>query len=95
MNTFSIPTITIGLGSNNLNQPQVSMVAAARAIHPQYNPSTYANDIALLRLPINVTFTTSIQSIRLPARSQANNQFLNVVATICGFGRVTDQSKFL
>lgn len=81
------------MGSNNLNLPQVSMIASSRIVHPNYNPNTFANDIALLRLPITLQFTTTIQSIRLPALSQTNNQFLNMEGTITGFGRVTDQSN--
>lgn len=90
---YSIQTITVGMGSNNLHLPQVSMISSSRVIHPNYNPNTFANDVALLRLPMPVVFSTTIQSIRLPAISQTNNPFLNLEATITGFGRVTDQSN--
>lgn len=80
------------MGSNNLNLPQVAMIASYRFIHPTYNPSTFANDVALLRLPMDVTFSSTIQSIRLPGISQIDAPFLNVEATITGYGRVTDQS---
>lgn len=82
------------MGSNTLAQPQISMVAQSRIIHPNYNAQTYANDIALLRLPLNVTNTASIQWIRLPTLSQTNNQFVNATGVLSGFGRVSDQGSY-
>ncbi|XP_037049784.1 collagenase-like [Bradysia coprophila] len=82
----------IGMGSNVLAQPQISMVAQSRIIHPNYNSQTYANDLALLRLPLNLTSSASIQWIRLPSLSQATNQFVNASGILSGFGRINDQS---
>lgn len=66
---------------------------AQRIIHPNYNPNTFANDIALLRLPLNITYNqNTISTIRLPALSQQNNAFVNSTANLSGFGRTTDQS---
>lgn len=89
----STTTVTIGMGSNILAQPQISMVAQYRIIHPNYNSQTYANDLALLRLPLNLTSSAYIQWIRLPTISQTGNQFVNATGILSGFGRVTDQSK--
>jgi len=66
----------------------VVVVAAQRIGHPNYNPSTIANDIALLRLPNPVTFTINIWSVPLP---QANaGTFAGVTAIASGFGRTVD-----
>lgn len=66
---------------------------ATRIIHPNYNANTYANDLALLRLPLNITYNqASISTIRLPALSQQTNTFVNTTPNVSGFGRVTDQS---
>lgn len=92
-NRFSITSIKVGLGSNILAQPQVSMIAQSRIIHPNYNAQTYQNDLALLRLPLNLTSSAQIQWIRLPAISQTANQFVNSSGVLSGYGRVTDQSK--
>ncbi len=81
------------MGSILLAQPQISMIAQSRIIHPNYNAQTYANDLALLRLPLNLTSSSSIQWIRLPTISQTTNQFVNATGIVSGFGRVTDQSK--
>lgn len=81
------------MGSNILAQPQISMIAQSRIIHPNYNSQTYANDLALLRLPLNLTSTPQVQWIRLPTISQTTNQFVNATGVLSGYGRVTDQSK--
>jgi len=90
---INVPTVTIGMGSNNLALPQIAMIAQSRIIHPNYNAQTYQNDLALLRLPLNVTTTTQIQWIRLPTISQTSNQFVNSTGIFSGYGRVTDQSN--
>lgn len=69
------------------------MIAQSRIIHPNYNSQTYANDLALLRLPQNLSSSASIQWIRLPALSQTNNLFVNATGMLSGFGRINDQSK--
>ena len=40
----------------------ISSTAAQRIAHPNFNPSTLANDIALLRLQPPVTFTSKYPS---------------------------------
>ena len=40
----------------------VSRAVAQRIAHPNFNPSTLANDIALLRLQSNVTFNSKYPS---------------------------------
>lgn len=84
----------LGFGSNNLSYPLVSMQSnvSLRIIHPNYNNMTYANDLALLRLPLNITYNQpTISTIRLPQLAQVNVTFVNSTGTISGFGRVTDQ----
>lgn len=85
----------LGFGSNNLSYPLVSMIAnvSLRIIHPNYNSLTYANDLALLRLPLNITYNQpSISTIRLPQLAQGNFTFVNSTGSISGFGRTSDQS---
>jgi len=91
----NIQFFRVGFGSNNLQQPLVSMQAAVaqRVIHPNYNAQNFANDVALLRLPLNITYNqASLSTIRLPALSQAGNLFVNATGNLSGFGRVTDTS---
>lgn len=86
----------VGLGSNNLSRPIVSLevnpnINNNRIIHPQYNANTNVNDIGLLRLPLQIPNTIfTIAPVRLPAQSQVNQVFTNVIAVFTGFGRVAN-----
>lgn len=88
----------IGLGANNRSRPLVSFEVNpfdfnARIIHPQYNTNSFINDIALLRLPFAVNQVFAFLSpIRLQQLSQANQNLVNSIATVTGFGRINDQS---
>ena len=91
----SFESFTIGFGSFNRSTQLVTMRVEPfyRIIHPQYNSANFANDLAVLRLPLNISATiSSIQVIRLPTRAQASQTFVNAIAQVSGFGRVTDQS---
>lgn len=85
----------VGLGTNNLSRPFITMEVDAnvntnRIIHPQYNQNTNTNDIGLLRLPIQLPILVAIAPIRLTAQSQANLPFTNFTAIFSGFGRVSN-----
>lgn len=60
---------------------------SVRHIHPQYNAANFANNIALIRLPMDIQAVhPGISRIRLPALSQGNANFVNNIAVITGFG---------
>lgn len=90
--------MTIGFGSTNISRAIVTMevnpnLPNIRIIHPQYNPQTFANNLALIRLPVNITTTQPfLASIRLPTLSQATTTFVNNIAQISGFGRLNDNT---
>ena len=91
----SYESFTIGFGSINRTKPLVTMRVDPiyRTIHPQYNSVNFVNDLALLRLPLNVTNTVAgIKPIRIPSRSQSTQTFVNAIAQVSGFGRLADQS---
>lgn len=85
----------IGLGSNLLNAPSVTLTSTSRVEHPSYNPSNLNHDIALLNLPSSVTTSTSIQPIRLPTTSQASSSFLGLQTRVSGWGRLSDTNPNL
>ena len=69
-----------------------------RTIHPEYNSTTYANDLALLRLPFNLSCTNGISKneispIRIPSLSQYTQTFAGDVALVSGFGQFDDTKK--
>ncbi|XP_058456874.1 collagenase-like [Malaya genurostris] len=55
--------------------------------HPDYNPSTLANDVAVVKLPESVTFSDRIQPVNLPAGHSSYNR---QSALISGWGLTRD-----
>ncbi|XP_067391831.1 cathepsin G-like [Emydura macquarii macquarii] len=61
--------INVTLGAHNVRKPGGSeeVISAGRRIrHPQYNNTTFNNDIMLLQLSKNVTLTNVVSTINLP-----------------------------
>lgn len=50
-------------------------------------------DIAVIKLPLPITFSRSVQPIELPRTSEADTSFLNSQAVVSGFGRTSDSSN--
>lgn len=94
MYSFSFEFFHVGLGTNNLSRPFITMevnpINQNRVIHPQYSQINNLNDIGLLRLPITMPALAMIVPIRLPALSQSTAPFTNATAVISGFGRVSN-----
>lgn len=89
---YNVSSFTVGMGSIILNSPQISMVTTTSILHPLYNAQTLNYDIALIRLPSAVTFSSTIQAIPLPGRSEVNNTFTGYKAAASGFGLTSDNS---
>lgn len=84
--TFGKQTFTVGLGSNILGAPAVQLSTVRAIEHPQFNSSTYNNDIALLQLPSAVAITPSTQVVQLARISHQTTTFAGEQARISGFG---------
>lgn len=86
------------MGSTNFTRPLLTLEINpahqnARIIHPQFNPTSNTNNIALLRLPIPVpTNQNTIAPIRLPTNGQQNTPFTDVIGDFTGHGRVANIS---
>jgi secreted trypsin-like serine protease len=51
-------TLLLGAHDRTVAEPsQLTIETTAHATHPNWNPSTLANDVALIRLPEPITFT--------------------------------------
>ncbi|XP_026730700.1 uncharacterized protein LOC113495898 [Trichoplusia ni] len=80
---------TVVLGSNTLFTGGTRIRTSNIVVHPQWNPNTVANDIAILIIP-SVTFTNVIQPIALPSGSDLNNNFVDWSALASGYGITRD-----
>lgn len=84
--TLGFYYFTIGLGSNFLDQPKISVDGLRAISHPGYDTGNLNNDIAVILLSTPVTLSSSIQVVRLPTRAQQSATFASVVSTVSGFG---------
>ncbi|KAF4525417.1 hypothetical protein B566_EDAN004160 [Ephemera danica] len=76
----------------NANGENANFKSKTKIIHPDFNPKTFANDIAIIELPSAVNITEKIQPIRLPAQSQTNKDFAGMEAIVAGWGIVTEDA---
>lgn len=88
--TRGFSSFTIGVGSNNLNGPLVQLTSTRVIEHPNYNPTNLNNDVSLIGLPSSLSFSASIQAVRLPSLSQAGTTFLGLQSAVSGWGRTSD-----
>ena len=82
-------SFTVVLGSNTLFFGGTRINTNDVVMHPNWNPSTVANDIAVMRIS-SVSFSNVIQPIALPNGNELNDLFVGVDALASGFGRTSD-----
>ncbi|XP_026760462.2 collagenase-like [Galleria mellonella] len=87
---FQAYQITVVLGSAYLFHGGIRVLPYAIALHPQYNPKTFANDIAMLYLPNSIEFNQAIRPLILPYGSLLTMDYTGVWARAAGFGRFSD-----
>lgn len=82
---------TLGFGSNNINIPLVSMSATEVIEHPRYNSENLNYDIAVIKLPRELDYSSHIQPVRMPSLTQSVSNMLSThMARVCGYGRMSD-----
>ncbi|XP_054860915.1 transmembrane protease serine 9 isoform X3 [Amphiprion ocellaris] len=85
--TASNVQVFLGRQSQQGSNPnEVSRTVTQIIIHPNYNPSTFDNDIALLRLSSTVTFTDFIVPVCLAASDSTFHAGINTWVT--GWGTI-------
>ncbi|XP_037030901.1 collagenase-like [Bradysia coprophila] len=82
-------------GSILFSQPLVTLHSTQVLSHPQYNANFNTNDVAIIRLPQPVAFSTNIRAINLPTQSQAIDTFENREVYIAGFGVTTPNGNVM
>ncbi|KAH9633630.1 hypothetical protein HF086_014598 [Spodoptera exigua] len=68
---------------------------AELVIHPEYDPDTFANDIALLRLANTIQLSDMISTIQLPYRNISTFNFAGAGATVSGWGIAAEGVTFI
>ncbi|XP_065171967.1 chymotrypsin-like elastase family member 2A [Atheta coriaria] len=91
---FISATMEIILGASLLNQTQegqLSLGIEKTVLHPEYEPLTYNNNVALIKLNVSVQFNDFIQPIKLPKASD----FLqaNIPVWVSGWGKTTNDGS--
>lgn len=89
---FTAWRFTVVLGSPFLFHGGVRIPTFTIAVHPQYNPRTLNNDIAILYLPVHVSFSDAIRPIALPSASWRDVDFTGHWLQTAGYGRYSDLS---
>ena len=78
--------ITLGdLIRDTEEKGEINMISREFFTHPEYNPITMENDIALVKLPKPVTFTDRISPVCLARRPPVTGKF----CFIAGWGTVS------
>lgn len=73
---------------------QVRITTTEKHVHPDWESTTLQNDIALLKLPTKVEEVKGIiEHIRLPSRSQANDNFVDEDTVVSGWGKDSDSAS--
>ncbi|XP_018565684.1 brachyurin [Anoplophora glabripennis] len=87
--------IVVGLGVHSLKEVGTGVLTLQTSdyvAHSGYNGDTFQNDIALIRLPQNVTFTEYIQPVQL---ANGINKYEGDKATLIGWGQTESVSLSL
>ncbi|KAJ8719647.1 hypothetical protein PYW08_011822 [Mythimna loreyi] len=82
---FTAQHFTVVLGSNTLFRGGLRIVTSNVVVHPEWNPSNLANDIAVIRVD-TVTYSNTIRPISLPLGNEINDDFVGWEAVASGFG---------
>jgi len=85
--------LTVSAGAHDLYRPtsnQQTVRGVRAVIHPQYNPDTTLNDIAVVKLEKPVKFTAAVQPACLPASGEQVSD--NAQGTVAGWGLTREGS---
>ena len=85
--------VTVYFGTTDLNFPDKTVTVDSNSIiiHEGWNVQTFANDIALIRVP-TITYTDKIQPVQLPAISSSYPSYDEEIVVASGWGNIFDGS---
>ena len=73
---------------NSVDPNQQRVTFSQRVLNPLWDPTSFSNDIALIRLDTPLTLNNFVQVARLPTVRQMSSSFLNQRATVAGWGSI-------
>ncbi|XP_071542466.1 venom protease-like [Panulirus ornatus] len=80
-----VNTVRVGVLSLAEDDSTFQEFSVTKTIHPEYNPNRHQNDIAILTLPQDVTFTDYVRPACLPF-PQRHSNFTGKELVVVGFG---------
>lgn len=80
------------LTANEANQQRQTVQPTGYRLHAQYNRQNLNNDIAILILPSAATLNAFVAIARRPTGAQLTQLFEGQLATVSGWGRMSDGS---
>ncbi|XP_056407998.1 serine protease 57 isoform X2 [Hyla sarda] len=86
-----VDTVRVVLGAHDLRNPDrfVQVLNIQESVtHPEYNPTTFQNDIHLLRLNSSANISSFVRNISLPLDNSDVNP--GSPCSVAGWGQVTD-----
>uniref|UniRef100_A0A1B0AYX9 Peptidase S1 domain-containing protein n=1 Tax=Glossina palpalis gambiensis TaxID=67801 RepID=A0A1B0AYX9_9MUSC len=89
LQAVKISALKVRVGSSYWNSGGTLVAAAALKWHTSYDNLTQVNDVAIIRLATNLTFSSSVKPIELATVAPVDN----AAAVVTGWGR-TDVGKF-
>ncbi|XP_016966494.1 brachyurin [Drosophila biarmipes] len=94
--TMGVTHYDVYLGTKSVQDTEQSGGLVLRSnkfiVHERFNPETAANDIALVKLPQDVGFTSRIQPASLPSRYR-HDQFAGVSVVATGWGAMVEMTN--
>lgn len=81
---------TVVLGSPFLFHGGMRMQTSSIVLHQEYNSRTFANDIAILRLPVHVSFSENVRPVNLPFGAFQTFDYTGFWGIASGYGRYSD-----
>ncbi|XP_075162605.1 brachyurin [Haematobia irritans] len=87
--TMGVTHFDVYLGTKSVDESMEAGKVVLRSnkfiVHERFNPSTAANDIALVKLPEDIVFTSRIKPAALP-HAMRNDQFIGSRVVATGWG---------
>lgn len=74
------------MNANNVNQQRVTF--SQRVLNPLWDPTSFQNDIALVRLDTPFTLNELVQVARLPNVRNMASSYINQRSTVAGWGSI-------